>query len=268
MIVLCAAAAPGASFNDAVPPAKYHSPIHVHRNPDSTPERGLRDQWISSNWAGYEVAHFQTGAKYTSAQMTWIVPTVTYGQSTDSTGSTEYSANWVGIGGFCESQLCFRGDNTLIQLGTEQDVAPDRSTQYYAWYETLPAAETLIPTLTISPGDAMTATISCVANCSQKKQSWALTMTNETTGQSWSKTLTYASSELSVEWIEEAPYLNGILPLAEFGTAQFSGSNGNHMVSSGSNEIEMKDPWGQWADPSAVATPNFNVCWGFGKFCY
>jgi hypothetical protein len=37
--------------------------------------------------------------------------------------------------------------------------------------------------------------------------------------------LTYGSSLLSAEWIEEAPYSGGILPLADFGTAQFPGSN-------------------------------------------
>ena len=69
------------------------------------------------------VANYQTGLKYTSASMTWVVPTVRYGASTDTTSSTEYSANWVGIGGFCANRLCTRGDHTLIQLGTEQDVS-------------------------------------------------------------------------------------------------------------------------------------------------
>jgi hypothetical protein len=75
--------------------------------------------------------------------------------------SSEYSANWVGTGGFCENQLCTRGDKTLIQLGTEQDVAPDGiTTQYYAWYEMLPAAETPLPANNIvKPGDTITASL-------------------------------------------------------------------------------------------------------------
>src|SRR5439155_16065944 len=100
-----------------------HAPIHLHRNPDGSPERGLRNQFVSTNWSGYVVANYQTGLKYTSASMTWVVPTVRYGASNDSTSSDEYSANWVGIGGFCANQLCTRGDHTLIQLGTEQDVS-------------------------------------------------------------------------------------------------------------------------------------------------
>jgi hypothetical protein len=119
-----------------------HAPIEVHRNPDGTPAHGLKNQWLSGNWPGYELANLQTGQKYTQAQMTWVVPTVTYGPSSASTSSSEYSANWGGIGGFCENRLCTRVDKTLIQLGTEQDVAPDGTTQYYAWYEMFPAAET------------------------------------------------------------------------------------------------------------------------------
>ena len=81
-----------------------HAPIQVHRNPDSTPAHGLRNQWLSGNWSGYELANFQTGQKYTHAGMTWVVPTVTYGACSDSTSSSEYSANWVGIGGFIQME--------------------------------------------------------------------------------------------------------------------------------------------------------------------
>jgi hypothetical protein len=247
-------------------PAHRHGPIHVRRHYDGSLKRGLRNEWISSNWAGYELANFQTGQRYIRAHMSWVVPSVSYGPSTDSTSSPQYTANWVGIGGFCENSVCSEADNTLIQLGTEQDVAPSGATQYYAWYEILPAAETPITTLTIHPGDVMTASLTCGSTCSQRKQVWTLSMTDETTRQSWSRTVSYASSKLSVEWIEEAPYLNGILPLANFGTAAFPGPDGNYAVSAPGKEIQMQDPWGQWANPSVVTVPNFNVCWGFETF--
>ena len=35
----------------------------------------------------------------------------------------EYSSTWVGIGGGCLNTACSVTDNTLIQAGTEQDVA-------------------------------------------------------------------------------------------------------------------------------------------------
>ena len=238
-----------AAQQQAAPARLTHAPAHLRRGLDGNLERGVRGQFISSNWSGYVVANYQTGLKYTSAQMTWIVPTVSYGLSTDTTSSTEYSANWVGIGGFCSNRLCTRGDNTLIQLGTEQDVSPSGITSYYAWYEVLPQAETpLGPNYPVHPGDTITASLSCNQPCSGKKQNWTLSMIDETEKWSWSMQLSYGSSLLSAEWIEEAPYEGGILPLADFGTANFPGSNltnGVLPLVSSANAIQMKDSWGQ-----------------------
>ncbi len=257
-----------AAEQPTVPLRLKHAPIQLHRNPDGSPHRGLRNQFVSTNWSGYVVANYQTGLKYTSASMTWVVPTVRYGASNDSTSSDEYSANWVGIGGFCANQLCTRGDHTLIQLGTEQDVSSIGTAHYYAWYEILPQPETpLGPDYPVSPGDIMTASLSCDLPCTGKKQNWTLSMTNGKWH--WSLRLPYSSSLLSAEWIEEAPYSGGILPLADFGTAAFPGPNlaGNTSPTvSSSNAIQMKDPWGQWANPSLGTVPNFNVCWGFEAF--
>jgi hypothetical protein len=251
--------------------------VQLHRNPDGSPQRGLRNQFISTNWSGYVVANYQTGVKYTSASMSWVVPVVVYGPSTDTTSSTQYSANWIGIGGFCANLLCTRGDHTLIQLGTEQDVSPPSDgspsgvANYYAWYEVLPQAETPLDPAThpVHPGDLMTASLSCSQPCSGKKQNWTLSMTDETQNWTWSMKLSYGSSLLSAEWIEEAPYEGGILPLANFGTAHFPGANLANLTSpavTSANAIQMQDPWGQWANPSAATVPSFNVCWGFGVF--
>src|SRR5215468_1904800 len=115
-----------------------HAGIHVHRNDDGTVKHGPRNEVATQNWSGFAVAHFETGQTYTAAQATWKVPAVTF-DTLDTSGSrTQYSSTWVGIGGFCENLLCTRGDRTLIQLGTEQDAASDKSTNYYAWYEMLP----------------------------------------------------------------------------------------------------------------------------------
>jgi hypothetical protein len=249
------------------PTAVRHAPIHVRRHHDGSLKRGLRNEWISGNWSGYELANFQSGQKYTRAQMTWVVPSVSYGPSTDSTASPQYSANWVGIGGFCENSACFQADNTLIQLGTEQDVAPDGTAQYYAWYEMLPQVEGLIPQR-VKPGDTMTARLKCVASCAAGTQVWQLTMTDRTRGWTWSHRVRYASSMLSAEWIEEAPYYNGVLPLANFGTAGFwatYGANGQPpSLSSSANAIQIEDPWGQTATTSPPdILMNFNACWGY-----
>jgi Peptidase A4 family len=268
-VMVCVAASSAANVT---PPR--HGPIEVRRNPDGTPQRGLRNQWTSTNWSGYEVANYQTGQKYTQAQLTWTVPTVTYGQSTDSTSSSEYSANWVGIGGFCENRLCARADKTLIQLGTEQDVSPSGATQYYAWYEMLPAAETpLGSSYPVNPGDTITATLACSSACGARKQNWTLTMTDQTAGWSWTGTFLYGSSMLSAEWIEEAPYSGGVLPLADFGTASFSATGGVNngqtpSLSLSTNGIQMQDSWGQTSSPSATDSPlaDFNACWGYQTY--
>jgi hypothetical protein len=245
----------------------------VNRNDDGSLKRGPHYQIDTSNWSGYAVANFQTSRKYTSAQSTWVVPAVTYG-GTDAGASSEYSSNWVGIGGFCMNALCTHGDRTLIQLGTEQDVSPPPSntTNYSAWYELIPQAPVTIP-LTISPGDTITASLQCASACSAKKQNWLLTMTDVTTNQSWHTTVSYGSSLASAEWIEEAPYSNGVLPLADFGTALFadgaadSTSNGTPVLSLSANGIQMTDPWGQTANPSSTnGSDGFNVCWNYGPF--
>jgi hypothetical protein len=252
--------------------APRHGPIHIRRNPDGSLERGLRHEWISNNWAGYELAYFQTGQRYARVRMSWVVPAVSYGPSTDSTASAQYSASWVGIGGFCENSVCFRADKTLIQLGTEQDVAPDGTTQYYAWYEMLPQPENPLPArYGVGPGDVMIASLVCVRQCSAATQIWQLTMTDQTRAWTWSRRVRYGSSMLSAEWIEEAPYDGGILPLADFGAAGFAATSGANglppSLSPSANAIQIKDPWGQTANPSAPdVLADFNICWGYQSF--
>jgi Peptidase A4 family len=205
------------------PPDIEHAPVHILRNPDATPARDQRGTMISSNWSGFVVAQYVTGSAYTAARLTWMVPAVRYGRSYDSTRSAESSANWVGIGGFCEDSLCASVDDSLIQLGTEEDVSSAGETHYYAWYEKLPQYPTIIP-LQIRPGDMVTATLSCGDTCSQSEQTWILTMQNG--ARSWSSRVFYSSSQLSAEWIEEAPTASSVLPLADFATAHFVATAG------------------------------------------
>jgi hypothetical protein len=244
-----------------------HGPIQPHRNDDGSLARGKRNEVDTSNWSGYAVAKFETGQTYLGATATWTVPTATF--QPDAGGSTaEYSSTWVGIGGFCENALCTKVDNSLIQLGTEQDVSSDGTTRYYAWYEMLPQFPFQIP-ITVSPGDSITASLNCAANCSSKKQIWTLSMVNHHTGQQWSKNFTYGSSRLSAVWIEEAPYSGGVLPLADFGTATFESLtvNPNSVTPTldlQTNGIQMTDPWGQTAIPSPADAVGFDVCWENG----
>ena len=245
--------------------------MHLHRHGDGTPKRGIRHQMQSENWSGYAVATHNTGVSaYTSATATWAVPTVAY--ASDGGNQTEYSSTWVGIGGVCTDTACDGSDSTLIQLGTEQDAYSDGSTDYYPWYELLPSAGAVIPHR-VNPADVITTTLSCTANCTSGTQSWLLTMTDSTAGWTWSKTISYASSKLSADWIQEAPATESgtILPLANFSTVTFdavSANGANPELSLSVDGLQMINTTGsgQTANPSAPQNGDaFTVCWGSGS---
>jgi hypothetical protein len=272
-----------------------HARVRILRNDDGTLKFGPRNQVETSNWSGYAVVNFATGVFYTGAQASWNVPTVGYVapppvchlvylfRSTQEICSSpnapaEYSSSWVGIGGFCENANCTSADNTLIQIGTEQDVSKSGETQYYAWVETIPDNPIMIsPTYpkcnslscaySVKPGDAITASVSCTtSNCFPgQTQSWLLTMTNATENWTFSTTISYVSTLLSAEWIEEAPTSQaGILPLADFVSASFDAT-----IPSGLNKpqpISMVDPYGETSAPSSgvevASSYMFETCWG------
>lgn len=261
-----------------------HAPIAVHRDDNGRVRRHLRNQLESSNWSGNVVANFESASTYTAAEATWEVPTVTYTRPpavchtihSGARGATfcrapdprwEYSSSWVGIGGFCEDANCASVDDSLIQLGTEQDASSNGQTQYYAWIETLPESEVeLSPeTYPVIPGDTITASLTCTANCTPGgTQTWMLTMTSSR-GWTYSSSIAYASSLLSAEWIEEAPSsFSGVLPLANYGTATFQPSaNSNPALDlTSTNEIVLVDPYGETSDPSEESGDQFATCWG------
>jgi hypothetical protein len=148
--------------------------------------------WASSNWSGYA----KTGS-YTSATAAWVVPSVA--RSSKAT----YDSQWVGIDGF--------NDSSLIQTGTETDYY-NGSAHYGAWWEILPAAETVITSITVHPGDHMTASITKGSG-----SSWTIKITDATTGKTFSTVKTYTGPGTSAEWIEEAPSVGGhIATLAHY----------------------------------------------------
>ena len=150
--------------------------------------------WASSNWSGYAV----TGGPYTSITGSWNVAPVS--RSTRAT----YSSTWIGIDGF--------NDSNLIQTGTEADYY-NGATHYDAWWEILPAAETVIPSLSVQPGDQMTADIHRLAN-----GQWSITLSDSRGNQSFSITQSYKGQLTSAEWIEEAPSIGRIATLAQYGS--------------------------------------------------
>ena len=85
-----------------------------------------------------------------------------------------YAAEWVGIDGYSSP--------TVEQVGTLQETFRSAPT-YYAWYEMYPNSLVEITSLTISPGNTISASVTYNGN-----GSFALKMTDNTTGKSFSTT--------------------------------------------------------------------------------
>jgi hypothetical protein len=229
-----------------------HRPMEPYRNPDGSIYR-LHNTVVTGYWSGYAVT---ASAPYSSASGTFQVPSVTYDGLTN---SSEYASQWVGIGGY--------GDATLIQLGSYQVVSPSGAASYYVWYELYPAPTVYIP-YTVKPGDIITASLQCTAACSPSAvQTWQLTMTDETAGWNWTKSVSFQSSMASAEWILEAPWdSGGELPLADYSQATFDPVEANGLnpnLSLSANGIIMQDPYGETSNPSSPVNGDvYSTCWG------
>jgi hypothetical protein len=210
----------------------------------------------STNWSGYAVS---TGAGAVSqVAATWTVPAV-------STNVSGYSSAWVGIDGWSSS--------SVEQIGTDSDYVNGKAS-YYAWYEMYPA-DSVNLSLSIHVGD----TISALVSTSSPGQ-FLLSITNVTTDQSFSTTQTSTQAQLSsAEWIQEAPSsIGGVLPLANFGTINFSGANATVNGTTGPadnawsgttlNQINMvtktlapKATTSALTDSGSPLTSSFSVTW-------
>ncbi len=160
---------------------------------------------LSTNWAGWAV----TGPKGSVSDVkgSWIVPTVTGCAA----GTHTYSSFWVGIDGYSST--------TVEQTGTDSD-CNGATPQYYAWFEFYPKPSHLISTLTVSPGDVI------LAEVTHSGTKFVATITDLTTGSSFSTSASVRAQRTSAEWIAEAPSSSsGILPLANFGTVSFGIDN-------------------------------------------
>ncbi len=163
----------------------------------------------SINWAGY----IASGRKFRRVTATWVQP-----QARCFAGRAGYSAYWVGLGGASSSS---RG---LEQTGTEADCSPSGRSTYSAWFELLPAAARRL-SLQVSPGDAITATVSVSGGTVR------IRIANRTRRTVAARTVRTSSIDVSsADWIVEAPSncdQSGcqLLPLANFGTVVFGGAS-------------------------------------------
>jgi hypothetical protein len=210
------------------------------RSPHSTGATGVTNTVDSYNWSGYA----DTGPVFTAISAQWVVPTVQASQT------AQYSSTWIGIDGFTN------GDNSLIQTGTAQETSGGE-TDYYDWYEILPAGA--IPISTVSPGDHMGASVYELV-----PGTWMISITDNTSGSVFTQPFAYSAADSSAEWIEEAPTLNANQQstLADFGSASFS-----NMADTNSNpssvtptSLDMINRAGDTiASPGSIANNAFTV---------
>ena len=180
-------------------------------------------QAVSGNWSGY-IAQSSNGQNFSRVSGSWTQPSVS--SSTDG-----YSAFWVGLGGASQQS------ESLEQVGTSADTSGGQST-YYAWYELVPAGEVKL-NLAIHPGDHMTGSVTVNGS------NVTISLADETTGQSLTKTLTMSNPDTSsAEWIAEAPSAQSpdgslqTLPLANFGNVTFT----NTSATAGGHTGPISDP--------------------------
>jgi hypothetical protein len=185
----------------------------------------------SSNWSGYAVL----GSAFEWAKGSWVVPVANC--SGVGRFQQQYAAFWVGLDGY--------NSNTVEQTGTDSDCEGTTPT-YYAWYEFYPRASVEIGSLSIKPGDVMSA----IVYYNSATDRFAVSITDESTGQSFATTGAVAgATRSSAEWITEAPcctLTDGILPLSDFGTVNFGKDTGGVAATNWARDNSTEGPIGSF----------------------
>ena len=194
----------------------------------------------STNWAGYSA----TGSTFDSVSATWKQP------SASCTSADAYSSFWVGLDG--------DGSNTVEQIGTDADCSSGKPV-YYAWYEMYPKFPVNL-SITIRPGDTISGSVT-----TDGSGSFTLAIQDVTTGGSFTTTQKLKHARLaSAEVIAEAPSSGGVLPLANFGTVNFSAATVNGQPIGGFNpdRIDMVSGTTTKATTSTLSKGTaFSVAW-------
>ena len=163
----------------------------------------------STNWAGYAITG--NDGSVNDVMGSWVVPAV---QNSNAKIPSQYSSHWIGMDGFSSS--------TVEQIGTSTETDSNGNPVYYAWYEFYPEHAQQID-MKIKPGDLIEAEVKYNKNTNKivatitdtsQRGSPSFTVKRDATGYSRS----------SAEWISEAPYMNGVLPLTNFGATLYGKS--------------------------------------------
>lgn len=182
----------------------------------STPSRGVVVP--TGLWTGYVLGN----GPYTAVTGTFTVPNLLVPTPVETR-----TVEWVGIDGISPS-------TSLIQAGVSEGTTPgtDQVT-FQAWWEILPDEPTIVPIpwsqVSVLSGHSVTVTIWQVSG-----SRWAIGLTDNTTGQSFTTVQNYDGPHTSAEWIVEAPAdtatggvytLGHVVPDVTFSNARFVGVN-------------------------------------------
>ena len=258
MLTLASAPPAEATAGTAAIPPSHGQLLHL------APFRATINATQSSNWIGYDQGSLEQGGRlFTSITGQWIVPKA----AAHASGEAASSSVWIGIGGGCVDSGCAVTDQTLIQTGTEQDVSVSGAATYSAWWEEIPAPSTPISSMTVSPGDRMSASIEELVPDSNL---WTIKLNDLTNGQSYATTVPYASTHATAEWIEENPLIIGTdsaafsaLPNLTDPAFDRATTNGTAVKLTPSEEMDLVDSNGNVIGaPSApdAEADGFNVC--------
>jgi hypothetical protein len=216
----------------------------------------------SGNWFGYNIGSLErNNTLFTSITGDWTVPTA----KLHAPAQDEYSSDWIGIGGGCVDAQCTTGDNTLIQTGTEQDISGSGTASYSAWWEIIPGPSLDI-SMTVRPGDHMHAAI---AETVPNSNLWTITLKDVTRNETFSQTISYSSTHLTAEWIEETPLLlsanAGFAALPSLTSPLFRDAtvNGKPAALKASEEIQLVDSNNKVIGTPSAPDPDhdgFNAC--------
>ena len=192
---------------------RQHRPRKVL--PGTRPDEVANGVTVSYNliWAGYAV----TGSDFTQVQGSWTVTAVDCTKTPNSD-----SSEWVGIDGWTS--------NTVEQIGTDAD-CNGKNPFYYVWYEFYPLNTIVIHDVSIAAGDKFSASVIYDGD-----NEYTVSITNDTTGQSFSKEVEFAGADgsgvpprNSAEWIEEMDGNElsdfGVDPFGEFYTGVSGGTD-------------------------------------------
>jgi len=222
--------------------AEFHPVVAIARSGAAV------DAGQSTNWSGYNRGFLEHRTRFGAISAEWRVPRAVQHRR----GQEEASATWIGIGGGCLNTSCTSTDSTLIQAGTEQDVAASGAASYSTWWEIIPGPS-VSTTLAVRPGDVVRVNIILT-----KPGVWRITISNLSRHKHFTTTVPYSSSELTAEWIVETPLAvgtsgAGVAALPKLTTVHFSRATVNGVAAHlrAAEALQLVD-----ANNRPIATPS------------